>query len=112
MDKAYLLLNSSYMYWWWRVRDGGMTLSLQTLESLPLIDIKPNEELTADLEASEKANKVYKLNAGKMQENVKHPFDLIQSVTEYISPLNSSFLCATHSNSDLHYPMRLTKSAI
>lgn len=112
MDKAYLLLNSSYMYWWWRVRDGGMTLSLRTLESLPLIDIKPNEELTADLEASEKANKVYKLNAGKMQENVKHPFDLIQSVTEYVAPLNSAFLCATHSNSDLHYPTRLTKSAI
>ena len=26
LDKAYLLLNSSFMYWWWRVRDGGMTL--------------------------------------------------------------------------------------
>lgn len=112
MDKAYLLLNSSYMYWWWRVRDGGMTLSLQTLESLPLIDIKPNKSLISCLEESEKTNKVYKLNAGKMQENVKHPVDLIQRLTEYVLPTDSFCLSATHSNSDLYYPIRLTKSAI
>jgi hypothetical protein len=34
--RAYLTLNSSIAYLWWRVRDGGMTLSQETLMSIPI----------------------------------------------------------------------------
>jgi hypothetical protein len=53
-DYAYMLINSSFMYWWWRVRDGGMTLSLETITSLPLLEFKVDGEVIAALEKSEK----------------------------------------------------------
>ena len=62
-DRAYMLINSSFMYWWWRVRDGGMTLSLETILSCPLLEFKLNESLIRRLEESETKNKVYKQNA-------------------------------------------------
>jgi hypothetical protein len=45
LNKAYLLLNSSFMYWWWRVRDGGMTLSFETIKSLPLLDFEIDKKI-------------------------------------------------------------------
>ena len=69
-NRAYLLLNSSLAYWWWRVRDGGMTLSLETLKSVPLPKFSLNSKLIDKLEKSETTNLVYKQNAGSAQENV------------------------------------------
>ena len=109
MNKAYLLLNSSFLYWWWRVRDGGMTLSLQTLETLPLLDVDINDELVHELENSEKKNKVYKINAGKVQENIKHPQELVRRITNYILPDYGQFLALVHQNSDLYLIDRKNK---
>lgn len=100
-DRAYLLINSSLMYWWWRVRDGGMTLSQETLLSLPVPDFKIDKNLVNALEDSENNNKVYKLNAGSVQENVKHSLDLIARLNDLIVPEHATQLLKTHNNSDL-----------
>jgi hypothetical protein len=100
-DRAYLLINSSLMYWWWRVRDGGMTLSLETLLSLPVPDFRVDQLLIQELEASEKVNKVYKQNGGAAQENVKHPLELVVRINHLVLPGYSELLLATHGNSEL-----------
>jgi hypothetical protein len=100
-DYAYLLLNSSFMYWWWRVRDGGMTLSLQTLMSLPLLTFRMNSKLVTELKESELSNKVYKRNAGALQENVKHPRKLIAKLNKVVIPDFADELIKLHGNSDV-----------
>jgi predicted RNA methylase len=84
-NKALILLNSSYLYWWWRTNDSSMSLTKGTLLTLPWIDVSVDEEIIAEIEKSQIENKVYKKNAGKLQENVKHPKTLI-------GKLNSIFL--------------------
>jgi predicted RNA methylase len=84
-NKALILLNSSYLYWWWRTNDSSMSLTKGALLTLPWIDVSVDEEIIAEIERSQIENKVYKKNAGKLQENVKHPKTLI-------GKLNSIFL--------------------
>lgn len=99
-DKAYLLLNSSYMYWWWRVNDGGMTLSEKTLLTLPVINEMPvSKKLLAKIELSEKTNRVMKRNAGKDNENVKHASALVREITSGLFPRFASALELVHNNS-------------
>jgi hypothetical protein len=100
-DRAYLLINSSFMYWWWRVRDGGMTLSLETIQSLPLLEFEVEDRLLTALQKSEKTNKVYKQNAGAAQENVKHPKDLLMEVNKCVIPEFAALLITLHENSEL-----------
>jgi hypothetical protein len=100
-NTAYLLINSSFMYWWWRVRDGGMTLSLQTILSLPLLAFKLDDRLILALEKSEKTNKVYKQNAGSAQENVKHSKELMKKVNQVVIPEYADLLLTLHENSEL-----------
>lgn len=100
-DRAYLLINSSFMYWWWRVRDGGMTLSLETILSCPIPPFKANPGLIKRLEVSESQNKVYKQNAGSAQENVKHPKPLIKSLNKWVVPEFAPLLIDIHDNSDV-----------
>jgi len=97
-NKAYILLNSSITYWWWRVRDGGMTLSLETLYSVPFVDFEIKQNIISELEQSEKQNKVYKLNAGEMQENVKHSQNLINQVNAILCNCKPILYC--HKNSE------------
>ena len=100
-DYAYMLINSSVMYWWWRVRDGGMTLSLETLMSLPLPQFKVDNKIVKALENSEKTSKVYKQNAGAAQENVKHPKSLVDQLNHFIIPDYAKLLGSLHENSEL-----------
>lgn len=100
MDVAYMLLNSSYMYWWWRVNDGGMTISEKTLLSLPIMHKIPvDKDLLLKIELSEKTNRVVKRNAGKDNENVKHNPALIKEITNSIFPRFASSLALLHDNS-------------
>jgi len=101
LDKAYLLLNSSFMYWWWRVRDGGMTLALETIRSLPLIDFEVDKKLIRKLAQSEVDNLVFKKNAGAVQENVKHDLALVAELNDLVCPEFSKLLILTHENSEL-----------
>jgi predicted RNA methylase len=84
-NKALIILNSSYLYWWWRTVDSSLSLTKKTLLSLPWIDFEYNPLIINKIVDSELNNKVYKKNAGKLQENIKHPKILIQE-------LNSLFL--------------------
>ena len=99
-DYAYLLINSSFTYWWWRVRDGGMTLSLETLLSVPLLQFKLSQNVITELEKSESTNRVYKQNAGEAQENVKHSQTLLVKLNNLVSPEYSKILTQLHENSE------------
>ena len=99
-DYAYLLINSSFTYWWWRVRDGGMTLSLETILSIPLLDFKLDKGLIRELEESEITNKVFKKNAGVKQFNVKHSQKLQLKLNKKLSPNHASLLSQLHENSE------------
>lgn len=100
-EMAYMLLNSSYMYWWWRVRDGGMTLALETIRSLPVPKFQTDKSLIRKLIESEVTNKVFKNNAGAQQENVKHSLALVARLNEGVLPTYSGLLLQTHENSEL-----------
>ena len=100
-DFAYMIINSSLMYWWWRVRDGGMTLSLETIYSLPLPNFSINKKIIDMLELSERKSKVYKQNAGVAQENVKHPKHIIDKLNKLVIPKYSNLVGKLHNNSDL-----------
>jgi hypothetical protein len=106
---AYILLNSSYMYWWWRVCDGGMTISEYTLRSLPVdTTLVPAAHLVDMLEQSELLHKVVKKNAGKANENVKHPMSVVRTLNEYLFPSHSIFLEHVHHNSHMAQISRVT----
>lgn len=103
MDKLYVYLNSSILYWWWRLNDGGMTLSKNTLLSLPVEKaLKHNAKFVSKLEQSELDNLVIKINAGKPQENVKHSEQLINEINTLLFKKETAVkLLATHKNSYL-----------
>lgn len=99
-DKYYVYLNSSVLYWWWRVNDGGMTLSRATLLSLPVPpDLVVYDEAVKKLESSEAENLVFKMNAGKSNENVKHDLALIREINDLLYPEYAQALIDTHLNS-------------
>lgn len=83
--KSIIMLNSSYLYWWWRTSDSSLSLTKKTLLSLPWVDFNYTEDIIEKVIESQQNNKVYKKNAGKLQENIKHPKELIIE-------LNSLFL--------------------
>jgi predicted RNA methylase len=85
-NKALIMLNSSYLYWWWRTSDSSMSLTKTTLLSLPWISFQFNEEIIENIKLSEENNKVYKKNAGKLQENIKHPKELIIKLNSLFIP--------------------------
>jgi len=85
MEKAYLLLNSSLPYWWWRCLDGGITLPLRVLLSTPLpAGLRATRALVKELEDSEESNIVTKLNAGRQNENVRRPRELVDRVDKML----------------------------
>lgn len=81
LDLAYVLLNSSLPYWWWRCLDGGITLPKRILLSLPLPpNLRPSQEIAGALERSEQTDVVTKLNAGRHNENVRRPRALVDEI--------------------------------
>ena len=47
-DLVQVLLNSDFFYWYWRITDGGFSVSLGTLNGLPL----PSEKIVLDMQTS------------------------------------------------------------
>ena len=66
-----------------------------------MVDFQVDARLVELLGKSELENRVYKLNAGTVQENVKHPKDLIAKLNMLILPKYKNQLLATHENSEL-----------
>ena len=105
-DRAYVVLNSSLAYWWWRVYEGGITVSKSILESVPVPALTTSALTTSALitlvealEASEGENVVVKRNAGRPNENVKHPWRLLRDLNRAVAPDFVDALLATHANS-------------
>ena len=101
LNRAYILLNSSFSYWWWRVMDGGMSISDNTIKTMPIPKIRVREEIIKEIEQSEQDNKVEKLNAGQVNENIKHPKELVLKLNNIITPHYAQKLYDTHRNSVL-----------
>jgi SAM-dependent methyltransferase len=100
-DRASVVLNSSLAYWWWRVYEGGITVAKSTLSSVPVpIEAAP-ASLVRALDASERDNVVVKRNAGRPNENVKHPWRLLRDLNRAVAPDDVDALLATHANSHL-----------
>lgn len=92
---AYSLLNSRVVYWWWRLVDGGMTISLSTLMTLPLpsyqeIDNDILKQMSEKLLVSENINVVIKNNAGVASENIKHPETITDELTVALTDENTN----------------------
>ena len=97
---AYLLLNSNLAYWWWRVFDGGMSLSERTLMTIPIPNnFEVDNDLVKEVQISEKKNLVTKLNAGMVAENIKHPGSLIDRLTVAILGRDAKCLSDVRNNS-------------
>lgn len=81
-NHAYLLLNSTVPYWWWRTVAGGISLTKQTLLSVPVPDEMnaDNDALIAELKRSDRRDRKVKVNAGTHNENIRRPWDLTQRV--------------------------------
>jgi hypothetical protein len=78
LEIAYMVLNSSLPYWWWRTVAGGISLARHTLLTMPIPDdfTIPNERLLNELRTSDRTDRTIKMNAGRSNENVKRPATL------------------------------------
>jgi len=85
----YCLINSSFVYWWWRIFDGGITYPKGLLNSMPIFfdlltieDKKFFSQIAKEMILNENSYVITKKNAGDIQENIKFPKryrDLINS---------------------------------
>lgn len=76
-DLAALILNSSLPYLWWRALDGGVTLPKRLLMSTPIPEgTAASSALIRRLREEEASGIVVKMNAGRVNENVKHSDEL------------------------------------
>lgn len=100
-DRAAIVLNSSLAYWWWRTYEGGITVSRSILASVPVPIGAADPALVAALDVSEAENVVVKRNAGRPNENVKHPWRLLRMLNQAVAPADVDALLATHANSHL-----------
>ena len=68
--------------------DGGMSLSMKTILSLPLLNIntktKDFNDMIKLLEESEEKNIIKTLNANKINENIKHSKEVIDKVNNFL----------------------------
>lgn len=89
---VYCMLNSTFTYWYWRLYDGGINCPLTIINNIPIFYNKLNQEqknsinkIAEEMQKNESKYLVYKMNAGKMQENIKFPI-------EYRNKINKIFL--------------------
>jgi|SRR5690625_3031840 len=104
-DTAAVVLNSSLPYLWWRVLDGGVSLPTRVLRSVPVPDLAvPVGDLASAIRASEEASVVTKLNAGRLNENVKHPAALVDRLNAAVIPAARGHLELVYSQN--MFPLR------
>lgn len=97
-DYVYCLMNSTFGYWYWRIYDGGINCPLTILSSIPVFyDSMSNEDkerihqIANEMINEETNYLVYKMNAGKKQENIKFPTKYRKEINEiFLRTINSS----------------------
>lgn len=99
-DRAAVVLNSSAAYLWWRGLDGGVTLPKRVLRSTPVPPITGNlEALVGAIRESEANSLVGKMNAGRLNENIKHPLEVVRLLNDAVIPdASRAGLGAVYSN--------------
>lgn len=86
---AYIILNSSYAYAWWRIFDGGITLTRSLLMSVPIPNDLSYDDIIARyryLKGRERKHITTKMNAGKINENIKWDGDVIHTNNMLLFP--------------------------
>ena len=87
---TYLVLNSSLGYMWWRIYDGGISLTKALLMSISVphdgIDIEKAIKAAHDLMNCESEYINVKMNAGKQNESVKFPMEIADANTRILLP--------------------------
>lgn len=84
-ERASIVLNSSLPYIWWRILDGGVSLPRRVLMSTPIpARVEPNADLVKEIQDSESDHITTKLNAGTLNENVKHPPGLVRRLNQLV----------------------------
>lgn len=77
---VYAMINSSFVYWWWRIFDGGITYPVGLFNDIPVFyDLLTDKnkqklgKLVDEMINEEDKYKTTKMNAGNIQENIKFP---------------------------------------
>ena len=113
LDLVYATLNSSITYFWWRVHDGGITLTRKVLYDTPILPFRENKkELLSILNFLQKNENnliVSKTNVSDVNENFKIPSDIKiklnnELLKEYCNQSELKNLEALYSNNftDIH----------
>ncbi len=98
---VYCMLNSTFAYWYWRLYDGGINCPLTIINSIPIFYDKLTEKqrkeidnIATEMQNNEEKYLVYKMNAGKNQENIKFPI-------KYRNKINKIFFEALGINNSI-----------
>lgn len=98
---VYCMLNSTFAYWYWRLYDGGINCPLTIINSIPIFYDKLTKfqkeeinKIAEEMQENENKYLVYKMNAGKSQENIKFPI-------EYRNRINKVFFDALGIKKDI-----------
>lgn len=99
----YALVNSSYVYMWWRFFDGGILYAKRHLLKTPVsVEILNRHNAIAPIvhEMIERENNYlsYKLNAGKNQESIKFPVRYRNLINRTLFPENAAYFDMLHRN--------------
>lgn len=107
----YCLINSSFVYWWWRIFDGGITYPKGLLYSMPIFfnlltteDKKFFSQTACEMISNENSYVITKKNAGDIQENIKFPKKYRDSINARLlgilsCPTNVRVFDLVHTNS-------------
>lgn len=102
-DLLYSLINSSYVYMWWRFMDGGILFAKRHLLTTPynwelFNKIKKIDDIIEEMIAQEPNYTTYKKNAGKNQESIKFPIEYRQKINNVFFPKYAEYLELVHNN--------------
>lgn len=101
--QLYTLINSSYVYLWWRMLDGGILVSRNLILDIPLPqnNFMCNDVISYCEKMMKEENKylVYKKNAGKFQESIKFPDQYRERLNELMFGKYPFYLI--HSNKEI-----------
>ena len=109
---VYCMMNSTFAYWYWRLYDGGINCPLTIINSIPVFldlfnekQLEKMNELAEKMQSQEREYLVYKVNAGKKQENIKFP-------KKYRNEINKLFFEVLEINENINVLNKIHSSSL
>ena len=109
---VYCMMNSTFAYWYWRLYDGGINCPLTIINTIPVFYDLFNEnqlnklnKIATEMQKKEEDYLVYKVNAGKKQENIKFP-------KKYRDEINRLFFEVLNINEDISILNKVHSSSL